>query len=166
MQIRIGSCLSKMKGRVNWYAIWFALFVLLLYMHIALPYDIHTTMEEQMVTMVIVAVGAVLFSNGLGLVSAFCWLYDGFSDLWMLHFNENQWLVSHGTGIGPHGFSYEKIVEGDITDVVLGLFVILNLLFSAKRCKQIGVSMWWALVPLYNPIALLVKISNLFPQEE
>jgi len=37
------------------------------------------------------------------------------------------------------------------------ILMALNVIQSIKRLRDMGVGIWWYLLPLYNPLALLIK---------
>lgn len=101
---------------------------------------------------------ALLLSNILGMVLGFVSLFDAFPDIWLNMFDNDQWLLNHSHSIGSPGVSYEAIFwSNDIVPILLAIFISLYFYASIKRCKYLGLSPWWCLVPLYNPIALLLK---------
>ena len=102
---------------------------------------------------------AFLFSNILGIVMDVLLCYDNIPDLWCYFFNENTWLARHNHGIGTTSFSYDSFWISDVLLLAFAIVVIIHLVFCFKRCKDIGISGWWCLVPLFNPIALLLRKS-------
>ena len=59
------------------------------------------------------------------------------------------------------GVSIKRIfLLRDVLPLVLALVIIVHLFLCAKRCKDAGISKWWVLVPLYNPIVLMIKKRN------
>jgi len=83
--------------------------------------------------------GAIL-SSVIGLIFAFQLMCDALSDLWMYSFNEGEWLTKHSHGIGTSGFSFEHFICNDIQNVLIGLVIILCLMLSVKRYREIGVT--------------------------
>ena len=107
--------------------------------------------------MVCTTLGAILFSNGLGLVLGGFGLYEGLKGCWMYYFNYDDWLSANSHGIGTIGFSFEQSFVREAISALIGFFIISQLVLSAIRCKEKGVGIWMALVPLYNPFALMLK---------
>lgn len=71
-------------------------------------------------------------------------------------FNDDKWLDMYNHGVGKPDFSFEKMFWlHDVVPVVLAFVIILHLYLCARRCKDAGLSVWWILVPLYNPIVLM-----------
>lgn len=101
---------------------------------------------------------ALFLSNILGVVLGCISLFQAFPDIWLNLFDNDQWLLNHSHGIGSPSVSYEAIFwSNDIVPILLTIFISLYFYASIKRCKYIGLSPWWCLVPLYNPLALLLK---------
>ena len=101
---------------------------------------------------------ALLLSNIFGLVLGCVILFEAFPDIWLNMFDNDQWLLNHSHSIGSPGVSYEAIFwSNDIVPILLAIFISLYFYASIKRCKYLGLSPWWCFVPLYNPIALLLK---------
>ena len=144
-----------MKVKCNWYAIWFAVYVLmffvLFYSHGIGDYP---TLEDLLFPLTVAIVCSILSSGGLGLVLALVLIYEGLSDLWMYLFNESQWLLAHMHAMAKPGNSFEHIVFREFLSVVVGCIIILHFVLSVKRCKEKGLSVWRAFIPLYNPFAL------------
>ena len=153
--------MEKMKINKNWYTIWFILYVLLVYanfnLHHVYSLGSPATFGGQLFIVLLTAVTAFLLSNGLGIIIAIVGLYDHLSDLWQYWFDIDIWLMKHGHGIGTPNFSFESIIMVDIINICLVLLILLNLLLSAIRCRNMGLKMWMALIPLYNPLVLLNK---------
>lgn len=147
--------LKPMKVKCNWYAIWFAVYVLmffvLFYSHGIGDYP---TLEDLLFPLTVAIVCSILSSGGLGLVLALVLIYEGLSDLWMYLFNESQWLLAHMHAMAKPGNSFEHIVFREFLSVVVGCIIILHFVLSVKRCKEKGLSVWRAFIPLYNPFAL------------
>ena len=150
-----------MKRILNWYVLWFVIYVLLMNL---LVYQMHALRPYMCVDlisiMVMATVGAVLLSNGLGMVLGGLILFDCLHNCWMYYFDHSNWSSAHSHGIGVQGFSYERIFDGEVIGMLVGFFVISQIVLSAMRCKEKGVSIWMALVPLYNPLALLLNKNN------
>lgn len=127
------------------FAIWFAIFILLQWFAMAPFVGIHYFLE--MILSMICS--AVLLSNILGIamiVFLFCW---GIGDLWGYFSDNANWITNH------NGYSTYAFVDALL--LVVALMFILHFILCVKRCKFIGKSVWWSLVPLYNPIMLLFK---------
>ena len=143
------------------FTIWFAIFILLQWFVMASFVGIHSLIE--MVLSMIVS--AILFSNILGIVIVGFICYENLPDLWCYFFNEDMWLAKHGHGIGTPSFSYDWSWISDAMLLAFAIVVIIHLVLCFKRCKKIGISGWWILVPLYNPIMLLYKKSKADSEE-
>lgn len=144
-----------MKVKCNWYAIWFAVYVLMFFV-LFYSHGIgdHPTLEDLLFPLTVAIVCSILSSGGLGLVLALVLIYEGLSDLWMYLFNESQWLLAHMHAMAKPGNSFEHIVFREFLSVVVGCIIILHFVLSVKRCKEKGLSVWRAFIPLYNPFAL------------
>ena len=147
--------LKPMKVKCNWYAIWFAVYVLMFFV-LFYSHGIgdHPTLEDLLFPLTVAIVCSILSSGGLGLVLALVLIYEGLSDLWMYLFNESQWLLAHMHAMAKPGNSFEHIVSREFLSVVVGCIIILHFVLSVKRCKEKGLSVWRAFIPLYNPFAL------------
>lgn len=147
--------LKPMKVKCNWYAIWFAVYVLMFFV-LFYSHGIgdHPTLEDLLFPLTVAIVCSILSSGGLGLVLALVLIYEGLSDLWMYLFNESQWLLAHMHAMAKPGNSFEHIVFREFLSVVVGCIIILHFVLSVKRCKEKGLSVWRAFIPLYNPFAL------------
>lgn len=147
--------LKPMKVKCNWYAIWFAVYVLMFFV-LFYSHGIgdHPTLEDLLFPLTVAIVCSFLSSGGLGLVLALVLIYEGLSDLWMYLFNESQWLLAHMHAMAKPGNSFEHIVFREFLSVVVGCIIILHFVLSVKRCKEKGLSVWRAFIPLYNPFAL------------
>lgn len=137
------------------FAIWFAIFIILQWLLTTPIMGVHSFIE--LLTMVILA---LLLSSILGIVYVGLICYDNIPDLWRYFFNNMQWLDIHSHGIGTPGFSYNSFWLTDVQLLISAIVVIIHLYFCYKRCKNIGISAWWILVPLYNPFVLLYRKSN------
>lgn len=68
----------------------------------------------------------------------------------------------------PYGIypGYCNLLEGIDQCIPLTVFIVVYLGGSLLRCRNMGVRLWWSLIPLYNPFALFClkgnnkKISN------
>ena len=143
----------KKVGRDNWFVIWIIGYLLILWMLYGFMFK--TGVWEGLITSFLM--GTVLLSNILGLVLVGLTCYEDFPDIWLYFFDNGQWLLRHGHGIGTPGFSFEIIFWYHVLSVVLAFVIVLHLYLCAKRCKDAGISVWWILVPLYNPFVLLLK---------
>ena len=154
--------MEQMKANklgIDWYTVWFVLYVLLVYanfnLHHVYSLGSPATFGGQLFVVLLTAVTAFLLSNGLGIIIAIVGLYDHLSDFWLYCFDIDIWLMKHGHGIGTPNFSFESIIMVDIINLCLVLLILLNLLLSAIRCRNMGLRTWMILIPLYNPLALL-----------
>jgi len=138
------------------FAIWFAIFILLQWFVMTPFVGIHNLLE-MVIAMII---SAFLFSNILGIVMVGLICYDNIPDLCCYFFNEESWLAKHSHGIGTMNFSYDEFWISDAMLLAFAIVVMIHLVLCFKRCKDIGISRWWSLVPLYNPIMLLFKKSK------
>lgn len=134
--------------------IWFAIFTLLQWPYAFSFYSI----IDLLLSMIIVA---VLLSNILGVVFVGYIYYSIMPQIWLYLFDKQQWLLQYSREIGYPNFSFDDIFWlHEVLPLVLALAVVLHLYFCYKRCKVIGLSPWWILVPLYNPFVLLYRKSN------
>ena len=150
--MKMGFNSLKMKVKWNWYAICFAVYVLTFFVFFG-SFD-SPTLYDLLFTLAVAIVFAILLSSGLGLVLALVPIYEGLSDLWMYLFNESQWLLAHMHAMAKPGNSFEHIVFREFLSVVVGCIIVLHFVLSVKRCKEKGLSVWRAFIPLYNPFAL------------
>lgn len=135
------------------FAIWFAIFILLQWFAMAPFVGIHYFLE--MILSMICS--AVLLSNILGIAMIGFLFYWGIGDLWGYFSDNANWITNH------NGYSTYAFVDALV--LVAALMFILHFILCAKRCKYIGISGWWSLVPLYNPIMLLYKKSKADSEE-
>ena len=69
-------------------------------------------------------------------------------------------LFLHDSSLIATFVTAKDILLRDVLPLVLALVIIVHLFLCAKRCKDAGISKWWVLVPLYNPIVLMIKRRN------
>lgn len=147
------------KGIMNRrsFAIWFVVFAVIQW-PVMMPFPGIRSFEELVFTLV---VWALLFSSVLGMTWFGVICYQCVPNIWNYLFDEDKWLEPYRDAIGEPGFSIERIfLLRDVLPLVLAFVIIVHLFLCAKRCKDAGISKWWALVPLYNPIVLMVKRRN------
>ena len=81
--------------------------------------------------------------------------YDLIKDAYRYFFEYTEWLQVH----------FYTILKAGEFEVYLRYFMLLltiilmasNVIQSIKRLHDMGVGIWWYLLPLYNPLALLIK---------
>lgn len=136
------------------FAIWFAIFILLQWLLTSPLVGIHSIIEL-FLSMVIIA---IMLSNILGIVFAGLICYKQIPEIWSYLFNRSQWLEANFLGVNPSDINYGLFFWlHDVLPLVIVLVIMLHLFLCGKRCKTIGISAWWILVPLYNPFVLLFR---------
>jgi len=101
---------------------------------------------------------ALTFSSLFGIIWAGLICCQDVPNVWNYLFNEDKWLNMYSHGVGKPDFSFERMFWlHDVLPVVLAFVIILHLYLCARRCKDAGLSVWWILVPLYNPFVLMFK---------
>lgn len=137
------------------FTIWFAIFIILQWL-LTTPLVGTLSFMSSIIAMVILT---LLLSSILGFVYVGLICYDNIPDLWCCIFNNMRWLDIHSHGIGTPGFSYDSFWLTYVQLLASAIVVVIHLYFCYKRCKDIGISPWWILVPLYNPFVLLYRKS-------
>lgn len=136
------------------FAIWFAIFILLQWLLTSPLVGIHSIIEL-FLSMVIIA---IMLSNILGIVFAGLICYKQIPEIWSYIFHRSQWLEANFLGVNPSDINYDLVFWlRDVLPLFIVLIIVLHLFFCGKRCKTIGISAWWILVPLYNPFVLLFR---------
>ena len=123
-----------------------------------MAYDDAFSFDEMLFMMVVwaLSISSVL---GIALFGFICYL--SVPNIWSYLFEEDKWLEPYRDAIGEPGFSIERIILlRDVLPLVLAFVIIVHLFLCAKRCKDAGINKWWILVPLYNPIVLMIKRRN------
>jgi hypothetical protein len=139
------------------FAIWFCIFTVMQWFMTTPLVGIHSIIELLFGVVII----AIILSSFLGIAYVGTVLYEKIPQIWLYIFDNPQWVAQHSHGIGTSDFSLDGIFWlGDVLPLFLSLIVILHLFLCAKRCKYLGISVWWVLVPLYNPFVLLFRESN------
>lgn len=134
------------------YRIWFGVFTLVQFLWVG--FGFHYNLIELLIGLVL---GAILMSGIFGLAVLLWGIYEEVVQWWLYAFDNDKWLELYDYGVGIEGFSYESIVIKTVLALVFLLCIAVHLWLSARRCKDIGVSKWRCLIPLYNPIVLLYK---------
>jgi uncharacterized membrane protein YhaH (DUF805 family) len=96
-----------------------------------------------------------ILTNILGLLLMGVSTYDLIKDAYKYFFEYTEWLQVH----------FYTILKAGEFEVYLRYFMLLltiilmalNVIQSIKRLRDMGVGIWWYLLPLYNPLALLIK---------
>ena len=136
------------------FAIWFAIFSLLQW---PLAYS-HYSFIDLILSMVIMA---VMFSNIFGIALVCMILGWKGRELWLYFHDKTLWINDYGSDFVSEGASFDiSFWAYDLLPLVLALFLLLHHYFCYKRCKDMGISVWWILVPLFNPFVLLYRKSN------
>lgn len=152
--------MKENKLGINWYTAWFVLYVLLIdaafNLHHFFRFGSPATGGGQIILVIMAVVAAILLSNGIGLLLALLGLFDRLSDLWLYTHDFEQWFMVHSCCVGSSGFIIDECVMIDLVHLCLILLMILNMLLSAIRCRSMGLKMWMALIPLYNPLVPLL----------
>ena len=139
------------------FIIWFVVFAIIQW-PMMMPFPGIRSVEELVFTLV---VWALLFSSVLGIVWFGIICYQCVPNIWKYLFEEDKWLEPYRHAIGEPGFSIERIfLLRDVLPLVLAFVIIVHLFLCVKRCRDAGISKWWVLVPLYNPIVLMIKKRN------
>ncbi len=139
------------------FIIWFVVFVIIQW-PIMMPFSGVRSFEELLFMMVI---WALLVSSVLGIAWFGVICYQCVPNIWSYLFEEDKWLEPYRDAIGDPDFSIERIfLLRDVLPLVLAFVIIVHLSLCAKRCKDAGISKWWILVALYNPIVLMIKKRN------
>lgn len=140
----------------KYFAIWFAIFTLLQWFSTTSFGGVHFLLEM----VLIMVVFAVVFGNIIGLIPFYYALRHAFNDFRLYHINSSWFRLRYQYDYPSEVSDTFILWHEDILPMLLSGVVILHLYISAKRCKNIGISAWWSLVPLYNPIMLLFKKSK------
>ena len=161
---RLGNFIYCKPMSRKMYAIWLAVLFVLIWPWASMKFGVGFNFEELIVTLLFCT---LLFTCPLVVVSiGMYWIscIHVISDLWMYLFNADLWLKIHSHSIGVDlNPETEKMFlwENDILPLLITLYisilVALHFWFSVKRCKRIGINLWWAVVPIYNPFVLLIR---------
>lgn len=136
------------------FAIWFAIFIMLQWPLTTLLMGNYSYIE----LLLLMVLFALLLSNIFGIVYVGLICYEIIPEIWNYFFHNPQWLKVHSHGIGTPGYSFDNIFwQHEVLLLVLAVVVVIHLFLCAKRCKTIGISVWWILLPLYNPFVLLFR---------
>lgn len=136
------------------FAIWFAIFSLLQW---PLAYSFYSFIDL-ILSMVIMA---VMFSNIFGIALVCMILGWKGRELWLYFHDKSLWIKDYASEFVTEGVGFDiSFWTYDLLPLVLALVILLHHFLCYKRCKDIGISTWWILVPLYNPIMLLFKKSK------
>ena len=101
---------------------------------------------------------AIVTSNILGILLFIFCLYESICDVTEYFFHYIDWTEIHRHSIiFLEKSDVQILLESDVFSLGIPLLILLHLFLSAKRCKNLGISSWWVLVPLYSPIALIFK---------
>lgn len=145
------------------FAIWLVIFILL---QLPWTYDEFGNVDfyyEMLVPFMIV--WTTLLSGIFGIVLAGLDFYESVTEIYTYLFNESKWIGMHSHGIWMPGFSFEKLFfESCVYPLLMSFFLAIHFYFCVRRCKDAGISAWWALLHLYNPFMLLIKRSKIEPQ--
>ncbi len=144
----------------KYYAIWFTIFSLLQWTYASLgnygSIDLILSM----------AIMAVMFSNVFGIAFVGYMFWGKGREFWLYFHNKTQWIDEFGSDFVREGASFGfSFWVHELIPLVFALIVLLHHYFCYKRCRDIGISAWWILVPLYNPIMLLLKKSKADSEE-
>jgi len=145
----------------KYYAIWFAIFTLLQWFSTASFGGVFFLLEMVLIMIVF----AVIFGNAIGLIPIYHALRHAFYDFRLYLTNSSWFRLSYQNDYPSEVSDTFVLWQEDILPLLLSSAVLLHLYISAKRCKNIGISSWWCLVPLYNPIMLLFKKSKADSEE-
>lgn len=136
------------------FIIWFVVFAIIQW-PMMMPFSGVRSFEELVFMMV---VWALSVSSVLGIAWFGVICYQCVPNIWNYLFEKDKWLEPYRHAIGEPGFNIERIfLLRDVLSLVLAFVIIVHLFLCAKRCKDAGISKWWVLVPLYNPIVLMIK---------
>lgn len=139
------------------FIIWFVIFAIIQW-PMMMPFPRVHSFDEMLFMMVVwaLSISSVL---GIALFGFICYL--SVPNIWNYLFEEDKWLEPYRDAIGDPDFSIERIfLLRDVLPLVLAFVIIVHLFLCAKRCKDAGISKWWILVALYNPIVLMIKKRN------
>lgn len=117
------------------FLIWFVVFTLLQWPWASIMFGLCRTIEQMVVSM---AFSAILFSGITGIIICAIIISQ---------------IITGTNSIFIESTLWTNYVLFSLMVVV----VSVHLYFSIRRCKDAGVSRWLALLPLYNPIAILMK---------
>lgn len=141
------------------FAIWFAIFSLLQW---PIAYSFYSFIDL-ILSMVIMA---MMFSNIFGIALACLILGWKGRELWLYFHDKSLWIKDYASDFVAEGVGFDiSFWAYDLLPLVLALVILLHHYFCYKRCKDMGISAWWCLVPLYNPIMLLYKKSKADSEE-
>lgn len=141
------------------FAIWFAIFSLLQW---PVAYSFYSFIDL-ILSMVIMA---VMFSNIFGIALVCMILGWKGRELWLYFHDKSLWVKDYASEFVTEGVGFDiSFWTYDLLPLVLALVILLHHYFCYKRCKDMGISAWWCLVPLYNPIMLLYKKSKADSEE-
>ena len=140
----------------KYYLIWFVIYTLLQW-----PLMSYFPLTHSILMMLITMLFfAIVLGNIIGLVPIIRALRHAYNDFSLYLSNPNEFHASYQSDY-PYDISNTMILwKTDIFPLLISCVVLLHLYMSAKRCKNIGISTWWCLVPLYNPIVLMFRKSK------
>ena len=138
------------------FAIWFAIFIIL-QLPISNFFPQNNSIIEVLLLMIVLG---IIRGNIMGLVYIILKFLHAFKDLDLYFSNPNWFHLRYHNYYQQGGTDTMIIWMEDMIPFLLSCIVILHLYISAKRCKDIGISAWWILVPLFNPLVLLFRKSS------
>ena len=146
------------------FAFWLVVFTLLQWPFAIITFGHCNSFYELLVPFMILC--TILFFFFFGVVMIGLSFYDSITEIYTYLFDNCKWIDMHSHGIGMPGFSYDRIFwESCVFPLLMVFLIAIHLYFCVRRCKDAGISVWWALLPLYNPFMLLKKQSKIVPQQ-